>query len=156
MGKYTKYKKILIAVLLINFILVATHEGEFWPFSIFPMFSQAGNPWTRAMVQEVDGPDEENLWEVKPLHEVAHRAVAVEDYGVDQIDYANFVSKTTDWNEKRIGALRSQFDMDSLENRRWLITKVHGYLTEDDSVVVETTPLFLFTSDSTYKNPNLF
>ncbi len=156
MGKYTKYKKILIAVLVINVILVATHEGEFWPFSIFPMFSQAGNPWTRAMVQQVDDRQMEDLWSVRPLHEVSDRAVAIEDYGVDQIDYSNFISKTTDWNQKRIQSLRTYLDIDNLPEQKWLITKVDGYLTEADSVIVEATPLFLFTSDSTFKNPNIF
>lgn len=156
MEKYTKFKRILISVLVINAVLVATHDGEFWPFSIFPMFSQAGNPWTRAMVQQIDDPQKEDLWSVKPLHEIADRAVAVEEYGADQIDYANFISKTTDWNEKRIRSLRSYLDIENLQDQKWLITKVDGYLTEDDSVVVEATPLFLFTSDSTFKNPNLF
>lgn len=156
MGKYIKFKKILITVLVINVILVATHEGEFWPFSIFPMFSQAGNPWTRAMVQQVDDTHMDDLWLVKPLHEVSDRAVAIEDYGVDQIDYSNFISKTTEWNEKRIQSLRSYLDIDNLSDQKWLVTKVDGYLTEDDSVVVETTPLFLFTRDTTVKNPNIF
>lgn len=156
MKKYSKFRKILVSVLLINFLLVATHKGEFWPFSIFPMFSKAGNPWTRAIVQQIDDPESGDIWSVKPLHEVAERVVGIEEYGVDPIDYANFVSKTTDWNEKRIRALRTHLGIDSMEGRQWMVTKVHGYLTDDDSVVVNTQPLFLFTSDTTYKNPNLF
>lgn len=156
MGKYTKFKRILIAVLAVNILLVATHEGEFWPFSIFPMFSKAGKPWTRAMVQQIDNPEREDLWNVKPLEEVADRAIALDDYGIDQIDYANFVSKTSDWNEKRIQALRFMFDIKNIPDQHWLVTKVDGYLTAQDSVVVEATPLFLFSSDTTYKNPNLF
>jgi hypothetical protein len=51
--------KVIGIILLIYAVLVASHEGEFWPFSIYPMFSQAGNPWTRAMVIDVtDLPDE--------------------------------------------------------------------------------------------------
>ena len=46
-----------VRITLISFIiygaLVATHEGEYWPFSIYPMFSKAGNPWTRAIVRDV-------------------------------------------------------------------------------------------------------
>lgn len=40
-------------VLVVYALLVATHLGEFWPFSIYPMFSQAGTPWTRAVVREL-------------------------------------------------------------------------------------------------------
>lgn len=34
--------------LVVYGLLVAIHLGEFWPFSIYPMFSQTGNPWTGA------------------------------------------------------------------------------------------------------------
>ena len=62
-----KGMKIIGITLLIYALLVAPHEGEFWPLSIYPMFSQAGNPWSRAMVLDVtDQPDSE-VWEPQPL-----------------------------------------------------------------------------------------
>lgn len=43
--------RILFLVLIpVYALLVATHQGEFWPFSIFPMFSQAGKTWDHAIV----------------------------------------------------------------------------------------------------------
>ena len=47
--------------------LLPSHEGEFWPFSIYPMFSQAGNPWTRAMVLDVTTTPDAELWEKQSL-----------------------------------------------------------------------------------------
>lgn len=155
MDRYDTFKKLLFAVFIINILLVSTHEGEFWPFSIFPMFSQAGNPWTRAMVVDVQR-DGQDIWATQPLDSVAARAVSLNEYDVDQIDYANFVSKTEIWTDRRIRALRRLFDIDRRPGEQWMITKVHGHLTETDSVVVEAVPLMLITSDSTYKNPDLF
>src|SRR5690625_1138715 len=58
----SKALKILGVLFLVHAILVSTHEGEFWPFSIYPMFSQAGNPWARAMVLDVTDLEESELW----------------------------------------------------------------------------------------------
>lgn len=155
MNSYTKQKKILLAVLIVNLLLVSTHEGEFWPFSIFPMFSKAGNPWDRAVVERIEDPNGENLWEARPLDDVRQRVVGLDDYGIDTIDYSNFVSKTTDWNDRRVRALRDMLDIEDVQNEYWMVTKVSGYLTEEDSVVVKTQPLFLLSADTTLSNPNL-
>lgn len=149
-------KKVLIGAFLVNAILVATHKGEFWPFSIFPMFSQAGNPWSRGVVERVENPDRPDLWETKPLQSISGRIVPLSEHDVDNIDYANFISKTEDWNAKRIQALRDMFRIEQKKNEMWLATRVRGHLTESDSVVVEAIPMFLFTPDTTYKNPNIF
>lgn len=155
MESYGKYKKILFSVLIVNILLVSTHEGEFWPFSIFPMFSQAGNPWDRALVQRIENPQESNLWETTNREDIRHRVVALSDYGIDTIDYSNFVSKTTEWNARRIQALRDLLDIKTVNNEYWMVTKVSGYLTEADSVIVQTTPLFLLSADTTLANPKL-
>jgi len=156
MNGFKIHKKIILAVLVVNILLVSTHEGEFWPFSIFPMFSQAGNPWSRALVIEVEESTGEQLWETVSLEEVNGRFVSLYDHGIDPIDYANFISKTMDWNERRIKALRDMLDAESLDGKKWLIARVDGHLTGRDSVVVSSVPLFLITADSTRKNPKLF
>lgn len=48
--------KALLLTALAYVIIVASHRGEFWPFSTFSMFSGAGRPWTRALVRQVDEP----------------------------------------------------------------------------------------------------
>jgi hypothetical protein len=149
-------KRTLLVVFLINAILVSTHKGEFWPFSIFPMFSQAGNPWSRGVVIEVDDMNREDLWEIKSLSSIDDRVVALSEHGIDDIDYANFISKTKNWDEERIQALRNLFQIEQQGDAKWLASRVTGYLTEQDSVVVKVIPMFLVTSDTTYKNPDLF
>ncbi len=136
--------------------MLATHEGEFWPFSIYPMFSQAGNPWSRGLVEEVQDTTREDLWDIKPLHEVEDRVLTLKDYGIHEIDFANYISKTKVWDEEKINGLRSTFQIDKYPGKMWMATRVTGYLTEDDSVVIETIPMFLFTADTTIKNPTLF
>ncbi len=155
MERYTKYKYILIVTLLINALLVATHEGEFWPFSIFPMFSQAGNPWSRGVVQQVDSVNDTTIWNTKPLSEIENRVISLDSIGVDAIDFANFVSKTKNWNQKRVQALRDLLNIEEYPGANWMATQVKGSLVEDDSVVVEAIPLILVTKDTTYYNPNI-
>lgn len=141
--------------LLIYAVLVAPHEGEFWPFSIYPMFSQAGNPWTRAMVLDVTDISEEERWQAHLLQERTADAVPVGSYGVDQIDFSNFVVKTEDWTESRRQALITMFGSENIEGREWMITKTSGQLIGRDSVSIEIQPYILITSDSTALNPNL-
>lgn len=155
MEKHTKYKYILIVTLLINALLVATHEGEFWPFSIFPMFSQAGNPWSRAVVQQVDSVNDSTIWNTKPLSEIENRVISLDSIGVDAIDFANFVSKTKNWNQKRVQALRDLLNIEERPGANWIATQVKGSLVDDDSVVVEAIPLIMVTKDTTYYNPNI-
>lgn len=155
MERYTKYKYILIVTLIINALLVATHEGEFWPFSIFPMFSQAGNPWSRAVVQQVDSVSDTTIWNTKPLSEIENRVISLDSIGVDAIDFANFVSKTKNWNQKRVQALRDLVDINEHPEAKWMATQVKGSMVDDDSVVVEAIPLILVTKDTTYYNPNI-
>lgn len=155
MDHLKKYKTILLSVLCINILLVATHKGEFWPFSIFPMFSQAGNPWSRGLLVEIDSVEDSTLWQTKPRSQIADKIISLDSIGVDAIDYANFVSKTEAWNTKRINGMRDLLQIDQYSNARWMVTQVRGYLAGEDSVVVEGIPLLLVTPDTTYLNPDL-
>ena len=35
---------LLVSLFMLQTLLVSTHLGEFWPFSIYPMFSRGGHP----------------------------------------------------------------------------------------------------------------
>lgn len=155
MDHLKKYKTILLSVLCINIVLVATHEGEFWPFSIFPMFSQAGNPWSRGVLQEIHATDDSTLWQTKPRSQIKNNIISLDSIGVDAIDYANFVSKTETWNAKRIKGMRDLLQIEQHPGASWMVTQVRGYLAGEDSVVVEGIPLFLVTPDTTYLNPDV-
>ena len=151
-----KHKRIVGVVLLVNILLVSTHLGEFFPFSIFPMFSQAGKPWSRGVVENVQDTTRANLWATKPIGEIEDRVLPLQKYGIHSIDYANYISKTKDWTPKKINGLRSTFQIDQHPGQMWMATRVVGSINEQDSVVIKAIPMFLFTADTTYKNPRLF
>ena len=147
--------KIIVITFLIYGVLVATHEGEFWPFSIYPMFSQAGNPWTRAMVLEVTNEPEDQIWQTYSLRDLPFDAVPVGQYGVDQIDYSNFISKTENWTPERKEALINMFGRDHIGSARWIAAKADGELVGRDSVVVRIIPFLMMSQEGVQRNPHL-
>src|SRR5690625_2128670 len=151
-----KYKRIIAAVLLLNILLVATHEGEFWPFSIYPMFSQAGQPWSRGVVENVQDTSRADLWETKPIEKISNRILPLEDYAIHEIDYANYISKTKNWDEEKVNGLRSSFQIDHHPGQMWMATRVTGHIDDQNNVTIMAIPMFLFTADTTYRNPNIF
>ena len=147
--------KVIGVILLIYAVLVGAHEGEFWPFSIYPMFSQAGNPWTRAMVLDVTEVPDEMMWQTQSPHKKSGVPVSMREIGVDQIDFSNFISKTEKWTESRRDAVRLMFGPDNIGDSRWMTAKVHGRMIGRDSVAVTIQPFLLVTADSVYMNPHL-
>jgi len=146
--------KILGWLFLLSMVLVASHKGEFWPFSIYPMFSQAGNPWSRALLIEIEPEDTTTIWAEKTLDKVEQQnVVPVKSLGVDQIDYSNFISKTERWTPGRINALKTLFPEQRLEGRTVMATKATGKLIRDDSVSVVLLPMFLINADTIRVNP---
>ena len=147
--------RVLGLTLAVYALLAAANEGEFWPASIYPMFSVAGRPWTRALVRDVAAVPDSTRWRVTDLDGLPGRPVVLPDIGIDPIDFANFVSKTRTWDEDRVGGLRSLFTEDLLRSRQLMVCKVRGRLAAGDSVVVEATPFLLLTGEGTVRNPNL-
>lgn len=147
--------KVIGVVMIFYILLVATHEGEFWPFSIYPMFSQAGNPWTRAMVMDVTDVPDEALWEILRLDESDPSVIPVGRYGVDQIDFANFISKTQEWTPSRREALLTMFGPDALQGRRWMAASVHGAMEEESTVTILIVPLLLMTEEGVTLRPEV-
>lgn len=145
----------MLITLAVYAVLVATHLGEFWPFSIFPMFSQAGHPWARAMAMDVSGYDRDDIWTITIVEELPGEHFAMRYHNVDQIDFSNFVSKTRNWDPVRVQALRNMLGEHHLVNRRVMIYRVTGELTDSDSVAIEATPVLLLEPDTTLFNPNL-
>lgn len=142
-------------MLLVNIVLVATHDGEFWPFSIYPMFSQAGRQWSRGVIEQVEDTSAINLWETKPLAEIEDRVLPLKKYNIHEIDFANYINKTEIWTEERLFGLRNTFGINNYKDQKWMVTRVTGYLV-GDSVAIDAIPLFLYTADTTIKNPHLF
>lgn len=144
----------LFITLAMYTLLVATHLGEFWPFSIFPMFSQAGNPWTRSLVRQVpeDRPTD-RTWKTVSLEELPGEPLRLAEQGINQNDVANFVSKTRAWNEQRLRGLRHLLEVPRI-NRTLHVYRVRGRLGEN-AVEITAEPLILFAPDTTFTAPSI-
>ncbi len=156
---YKKSIKVLGLTFLVYALLVATHLGEFWPFSIYPMFSQAGNPWSRSIVRDMsDVPlDQEGAisWDVVDANHLPGRPVALTSHGVDPIDLANFVSKTKGWDDKRVEGLRNMFKANELNGQKLLVFRAGGAMNEADSVILQFEPYVLLHENGALVNPSL-
>jgi len=136
-------------------LLVTTHEGEFWPFSIFPMFSRGGHPWIRSHVRQVELRPGVAVWATSSdLYTLPGSPYPLREAGVNQNDIANFLFKTDSWSGRRVNAMRALFGSD-LESQNLMIYRVDGSLDETGSVNVVATPFLLLTPDSTHFNPRL-
>ena len=147
--------RVVGGALVIYALLVATHLGEFWPFSVYPMFSQAGNPWTRAAVRELPShADPDTLsWDAVSLQDLPGTSYPVAPEGINQNDVANYVSKTDRWTDERVQGLRSLFTKGRTLSSSLFVFRVRGEL-EADSVAVTATPVLLFAPDTTRLNPS--
>jgi len=108
------------------------------------------------VVEQVSDSTRSDLWQTKSITEIEDRILPLKDYGIHEIDFANFITKTKVWNEKRLNGMRSTFQIDQHPGEMWLATRVRGYMNDQDSVVIEAIPMILFTADTTIKNPHLF
>lgn len=149
--------RITLATLLAYGVLVATHEGEFWPFSIYPMFSQAGKPWNRAALRDVTGLPAESVWDTTNQAGLPGEPLALNRLNVNTNDIANYLSKTEIWNERRIEGLRSMLRR-QLETRRLVLYQARGNIYDmngADSIRVRFFPFFYMDADTTLVNQGL-
>jgi hypothetical protein len=148
---------VLGAVFVVYGVLVATHEGEFWPFSIYPMFSQAGNPWNRALVREV-GPDEVARWDTLTWATLPGTSYGTKVEGhIDAIDVANYVGKTQTWTPERAASLGPML-LPHGRDARLVVLRASGRIVrgpERDSVAVTFVPYVYLDRDTTILNPAL-
>lgn len=147
-------KCLILGTLIAYGLLTASHQGEFWPFSIYPMFSQAGDPWTRAVVRRIPEPlSGQQLWQPSSLDDLPGEPLALKSVGVNQNDVANFVSKTAVWEDHHLKGMRRLLDV-SPGNEPLLVFRVRGRL-EQNSVETTATPLILFATDTTFTAPSI-
>ena len=169
MEHYKRGGRLIAGILIVYTVLVLFHLGhfgsvwpageprhelgEFWPFSIYPMFSQGGNPWVRTHMREVPDLADPDLWHNRSFDDLLGTPYALGPRGINQNDIANFISKTRTWNERRVAGIRSVFEGD-LQQKNLLIYRADGSIT-DGNVSVVFTPFLLMASDTTYFNPDL-
>ncbi len=151
---YRKSLRILAGTFVVYALLVSTHLGEFWPFSIYPMFSRGGHPWVRSVVREAPAHPSEALWRPRTAPDaLPGRPFPLDLAGINQNDVANFVSKSDVWDAARVKAMRKVFG-EALHDRALLIVRAEGHL-DDNAVTVAYTPFLLLTPDTTFFNPSL-
>ena len=153
MGVRQKSIALLLGTFVAYGVLVATNEGEFWPFSIYPMFSQAGKPWSRAVVVEVE--DDIIAWDTLTASELPGRPYALLEHGIDPIDLSNFVSKTRVWDEARVSGLHRMFGYRGGEYGKLVVMRVNGVLTPSDSVILNFVPYAALSDEGVDLNPVL-
>lgn len=147
----------MAATLVVYGVLVATHLGEFWPFSIYPMFSQAGKPWSRSIVRDLsdETPRDGTLWTSVGSETLPGKPVSLKQRGVDPIDLANFVSKTASWDENRVEGLRTMFRADQLGSEKLMVFRARGSMNTEEAVVLSFEPYVLLHRQGAEINPRL-
>ncbi len=133
-----KTKKIFISVFVIYAILVASHEGEFWPFSIYQMFSEGGKDWSKSLL--LDLPEEEcSIAAFESLEELSEYAIALIPHSVSQSDLSNYVKRARYWDDPTISGLQSLISNVIDENSVCLVNIRTGL--RDNIMVSEIRPL---------------
>lgn len=162
MSFQSRAKRVVAVVLAVYALLVATHRGEFWPFSIYPMFSQAGNPWTRALVREIPASATGSshlrtalLTPTVGVDELPGKPLPLKRLNVNQNDVANFVSKTAEWSDREVSNLRHLLAEAIGPDRAVLVYRVRGTPGSNGRVEVRCIPLFLFTPDASHPSPHV-
>lgn len=135
------------AVLALWALIVVLHHGEFWPFSIYRMFARAGQPWTNALVIEVDParPRGERPWGPWSLDQLPGAVYPANTVGVSALDVAQMVKLTNDWTDERVGPLRKLFAPALSEGRSLMVVRADGRL--NGGVEVELTGVVVLAPD---------
>jgi hypothetical protein len=148
----------LLAGILVAYIaLTATHKGEFWPFSIYPVFSQGAHPWDYAVVRGVNLNSKGPVWTKKTVKQLRGDLIGLNHLGLTQTKLSVFLDQKWPPNETKIQLLRKYFK-NKLSDKNILIYKVHGQRTGKKSSFAMTncTPLILLKQDTTLLNTNYY
>lgn len=133
--------------------LVATHEGEFWPFSIYPMFSEGGKPWVRTVVYEVEPRAVAGMsWQPQPRESLPGVPFAAREHGIEVIDLAKYISMTQGWDAARVEGLRRMLG-EAARGRTLVFHRVAGRLVptpEGPTVQVEYRPFVAIDDGAAY------
>lgn len=147
-----RQKRFFWALFLTQALLVATHLGEFWPFSVYPMFSQAGRTWTRSLVRDVSETSSNQYWQSRTLETLPGKIFAMDEVGINQNDIANYIQKVDSWDAENKENIRVLFKSE-LADRKLLLYEVKGHLNDQKEVIQDYKPLLLMHQDSIILNP---
>ena len=120
----TRFRRLALSIAGIVTVLLASHAGEFWPFSILPMFSGAGRPWMRVLVRDVSA-------ESGPITTAMARAgtpFPLASIDLSQNDLAKLVLGFGDTLDPEEASLLSTMFATPRRERRLLLVRVTGSL----------------------------
>lgn len=142
---------------LVGVALLATHLGEFWPYSIYPMFSVAGRPWRRAIARDVSDVPAGELWQTRTVETLAGRAFPVAEHGIPQIDFTEYVNHSPRWDAARVAGLRALFAAALFDAARGtqalLVYEVRGDVDDDGTAHTRAEPVVLLDSTRSELRP---
>lgn len=159
--------RLVIGTLVVYALLVATHRGEFWPFSIYPMFSQAGQPWSRVVVRTLDA--DTVRWRSTAVPEaLPGEPFALAPRGINPNDLSEYLTQAQRRETDRGTVLRQMFRghvaLPAKESRagrgdethpQLLVVRVKGRLADGDSIAIRFVPHVLLRPDTTLLNPHV-
>jgi hypothetical protein len=131
-----------LSVVVASYVaLVASHGGEFWPFSMFPMFSGAGRPWQRALTVRVDeGLLHGELPASYALDHLPGEPFPLLAHGIPQNDLSSLVQRAERWDQAEQRAFGQLFNALPCSALPLLVLRVRGSLA-DGAVEELATPL---------------
>lgn len=154
MTGYRRAGRALLATLFVYAVLVSTNLGEFWPFSIYPMFSRAGTDWSRVVVRDISGANEAVAWDTLSGEPLPGIPYALNKRGVNTNDLAALVARGGAWDRNRTATLRGLLAADA-RPPSLLVMRVYGRLTDEGAVRIHFVPLALVTDSTARFNPEI-
>jgi len=135
---------VLALVVVLDVALVATHAGEFWPFSTYPMFARAGRPWQRALVRVLDPAELAAAGSVLvSLTALPGQPLPLRAHGIPQNDLSSLVQRAESWGDAELAGLARLFG-DLPCRSPLLVVRVRGAL-ERGAVQQLVAPVALLT-----------
>lgn len=140
-----------IALVLAYGALVLTHRGEFWPFSVFPMYSRGMDSWSRPILLTL--PEGEVNWDDVTLETLPGEVLSMFEPGIQRIELREAFDETEEWDPEGIQGLRALIGEENIRGRHVLLVEARGTLVPEEGVHTVVVPMAVFTSDATMFNP---
>lgn len=141
-GPTLRFMRLGVGLLALYLVAALVADGEFWPFSRFPMFSRP-RPWSRALVVELQEPvpDEAlvECWE----SELPGKVFPLNRKKLSQDDLSALVSTFEGPPDAQQTATLAQYFERARQSRRLVLYRVHGRLRRDKTVRERFVPLAL-------------
>lgn len=139
--------RLLLVLFALNGVLVATHLGEFWPFSIYPMFSQATTEIHNVVVRQISEEEAaQDIFADQPANDLMGEPYGVRERGVDPVDLAKYVRLTKDWDDDRLRGLVRMF-APSMGDEKLVVLEVRGDIAGAEEPDFIASPTVVFDRD---------